>query len=75
MRPVTLNLIKEKVGNSLELISTEKSFLKGTFVITGIRAIINKINFMLLYGKGHHHLDKAAAYRMGKEFFYQLHIP
>ena len=37
----TLNLIEEKVGNSLKCISTGDNFLNGTPVVQAIRSTIN----------------------------------
>jgi hypothetical protein len=38
----TLNLLKKKIGNSLELISTGDSFLKRTLKAQALRSAINK---------------------------------
>ena len=42
IKPDTLNLIEEKVGNSLELIGTRKDLLNRTPLIQALRAAINK---------------------------------
>ena len=44
--PHALNLIEEKVGNSLELIVTGDSFLNRTLMAQEIKSIINKWDFM-----------------------------
>ena len=63
VRPDTLNLIEESVGNSLELIDTGEDVLKWTPLVQALRPTINKWNLMklkFLYGKGHQHSDKVA---------------
>ena len=63
-----------------------KFFLNRTPIAQALRSTINKWNLMklkifcmanpvskkktLLYGKGHQHLDKTAAYRKGKDFYH-----
>ena len=42
VRPDTLKLIKEKVGNRLELIGTEEDFLNGTSIAQALRTTTNK---------------------------------
>ena len=41
IKPGTLNLIEEKVGNSLELIGTEKNFLNRTSMAHALRSRID----------------------------------
>ena len=61
-RPDTVTMIDNKVGNSLELIGTRKNFLN--------RTTINNWDVLkLLYGKGHHHLEKVADNIIGKSLF------
>jgi hypothetical protein len=42
IKPDTLNLLEEKVQNSLELIGTEKDFLNRTPLAQTLKLIINK---------------------------------
>lgn len=42
IKPDTLNLIEEKVGNNLELKSTEDSFLNKVPIVQALRTIIDK---------------------------------
>ncbi|KAL6032931.1 hypothetical protein STEG23_010920 [Scotinomys teguina] len=46
IRPDTLNLIEEKVENSLELIVTGKDFLDRTPLVRGLISMTKKWNFM-----------------------------
>ena len=65
-----LNLIEEKVGNSCELIGTRKDFLNRTPLAQALRTTINNWDVLkLLYGKGHHHLEKVADNIIGKSLF------
>jgi hypothetical protein len=48
IRPQTLNLVKERVGNTLELISIGKDFLIGTQAAQQLRDSIEKWDFIKL---------------------------
>jgi hypothetical protein len=48
IQPDTLNLTKEKVGNSLECIDKGDNFLNRTPTAQALRATINKCNFRTL---------------------------
>lgn len=70
IKPATLNLREEKMGNSLEIIGTEDNFLNTTSIV---QATINKWdlkklksfgtanNTVIWNSQGHCHLDKAPA--------------
>lgn len=66
-------LTEEKVGNMLLLTGTGKDLLEAQ----ALRPTIDKWELVKankpLYSKGHHHLGKAAVYRIGKKV-YQLSI-
>jgi hypothetical protein len=69
-RPDTVTMIDNKVGNSLELIGTRKNFLNRTPLAQALRTTINNWDVLkLLYGKGHHHLEKVADNIIGKSLF------
>jgi hypothetical protein len=75
----TLNLIKRKMGNSLELIGPGKDFLNRTPFACALRSTSNKWDLVKLKGlckakKGHCHSDKAAPYSMGKIFTVYIYI-
>ena len=64
--------------NILDLIGTGEEFLNRTLLAQPQKPIVNKWQPIekLLHAKEHYHLDKAAAYRMGKVVvfcFYRLH--
>jgi hypothetical protein len=66
IKPDILNLIKEKVGDSLELVGTE-DFLNRTLLTQAIRSTINKWNLVkmkFLHSKGQIH-----SLRSGERFF------
>ena len=42
IKPVTVNLIDEKVGNSLEVIGTEADFLMRTLIVQALGSTISK---------------------------------
>ena len=48
IKPETLNLIEEKVGNSLELIGTGENFLNRTPMAQALRSVIDKWDLMKL---------------------------
>jgi hypothetical protein len=48
VKPVTLNLIKQKVGNSLEIIGIGDNFLKRTPMAQALRSTIAKWDLMKL---------------------------
>jgi hypothetical protein len=48
IKPVTLNLLEEKVGNSLEHIGIGDSFLDRTAIAQVLRSTLNKWDFMKL---------------------------
>lgn len=68
---------RKKVGSRLKLPGTGKDFLKRFLKVQASRPATNNVRSheakMLLYSKGHHHLSKGAAYKMGKSL-YQLYI-
>ena len=68
----TLNLLKKKIGNSLELISTGDSFLNRTPIAQALRSAINKWDLIKpkSFCKAK---EKMAAYGMGKDL-HQPHI-
>ena len=59
-KPITLNLIEEKVGSTLEYIGTRNSFLNMTPVAQTLRATINKWDFLKLksFCKGKNIINK-----------------
>jgi hypothetical protein len=48
IKPDTVNLIKEKVGNNLELIGTREKFLNKTPVAQALRSTIDKCDLIKL---------------------------
>jgi hypothetical protein len=48
IRPQTLKLIQERVGNTLELVDIDKNFLNGTPAAQPLRDIIDKWDFIKL---------------------------
>jgi hypothetical protein len=44
LKPDTLNLVEQKVGNSIELIATEENFLNKITVAQSLRSRISKWN-------------------------------
>ena len=42
IRPYTLNLVEEKVENSLEVVGTRKDYLNMTLIAQVVRTVINK---------------------------------
>ena len=68
VNPDTLNLIEEKVGNSLELSGTDNDFLNRSQLVQALRQTINRWDLTRLGIKRHRHSEKAAAYRMGRDF-------
>ena len=48
LRPDTLNLIEEKVRNSLELVGTGKAFLNRTKIAEAVKITINKYDLIKL---------------------------
>ena len=52
IKPETLNLIEEKVGNSLECIGTGYNFLNRTLIPQVLRSAINKWDLMKLKSSG-----------------------
>ena len=48
IKPITLNPMKEKVGDSLELIGTGKDFLNSTLITQTIRPTISKLEIKRL---------------------------
>jgi hypothetical protein len=48
IKPETLNLIEEKVRNSLELIGTGENFLNRTPMAQALRSVIDKWDLMKL---------------------------
>jgi hypothetical protein len=68
IKPDTLNLIEEKVGNSLEHIGTEENFLNGTPMTQALRSTTDKWDLTKLksFCKAK---DKMATYRLGKDLY------
>ena len=48
IKPDTLNLIEEKVGKSLEHISTGRNFMNGTPMAQAVRSTIDKLDLIKL---------------------------
>lgn len=65
VRPNALNLIQEKVGDTLELVGTGKGFLNRTSVVQALRPTVGKWDIMKL--KGHHQASEEEAYKMEKK--------
>ena len=67
IRPDTLNLIGERVGNSHDFVGIGKDFLNKKFITQTLRITTYKWDLMkpkkLFYYKGHHHVGKIASYR------------
>jgi hypothetical protein len=63
-----LNLIEQKLGNSLEHIGTGDSFLTEHQWLQALRATVNKWNLMKLksFCKAKETVNRTAAYRLGK---------
>ena len=73
MTPITLNLMEEKLGNTLEHIDTRDHFLNRTPVAQTPRATVNKRDLLKLRSfckaeNMHGQQDKMASYRLGKIF-------
>lgn len=64
VRPNTLNLMQEKVRDTLELVVTGKDFLNRTSVFQALRPTVGKWDTMKL--KGHHYASEGEAYKMEK---------
>jgi hypothetical protein len=62
-------LIEEKEENTTELVSTGKDFLNRTPIAQALRPMGR-----FCVGRGHHCLNKATAYRMGKNSSYTSKI-
>lgn len=73
IRPDILNLIEDNVGNRFVCTGTEEDFLNRTIAEVIITLMGPHGTEKLLYGKGYHHLEKVAVYRLGNDF-YQLHF-
>jgi len=73
IKPDALNLIEEKVGNSLEHLGIGNNFLNRTLMAQALRSTIDKWDFMklksLCKNKVHHHQDKITAYGLEKKIF------
>ena len=77
INPVTPNLIKEKVGSSLECIGTGDHFLNITPVTQTLRSTVNKWDLLKLrsfYKSKDSQQDKTATYKMGEKNLHQLHF-
>ena len=48
IKPNTLNLIEQKLENTLKLVGTEDNFLNKTPMAWALRSIINKLDLMKL---------------------------
>ena len=76
LKQYTVNLIEQKVGNSLELIGTRDNFLNRTLVAQALRSI-DKWDLMKLKSfcktKDTVNGTKTAVYRLGKDL-HQLYI-
>jgi hypothetical protein len=64
-----VNLIEEKVGNTLQCLDTGDKFLNRTPMVQTLRSAIDKWDLMKLQSKGHYQYDKIATYRLEKDLY------
>jgi hypothetical protein len=73
VKPDLLNLIEQKVGNSLKLISTGHNFLNGTSMAQALRSRINKWDLIKLKSQSTPSLVQSDSLQIGKSSSLTLH--